>query len=199
MLTLAPARGYPACLAATVQKCARTMPDDKNEFITTLLFPNEYARNLNQVAGLTTRRITYLKRKFVSKAGYELVEYPIEDCSSITYRDERPLVSIVLGVFLMALLSFIAYMMFKYWDDLPANATVPVGALFLVGLYGFRFVFAARRHRLVFAMRDGTKLTWKSRSGDYKYKEGGAAKVVEFAREQGTLASPAAAVGRQGA
>ena len=167
------------------------MSENKDEFVTTLLFPNEYARHLNQVSGLTTRNIIYLKRKFVSKSGHELVAYPLADCASITYKDERPLVSIVFGVLLLALLSFIACMVFRYWDSLPPQTRIPIGLLGLAALFGFRAVFLSRRHRLVFAMKDGSKLVWKTRSGDYKYKEPGAAKVVDLARSLGILTDSA--------
>ena len=36
-------------------------------------------------------------------------------------------------------------------------------------------------------MSDGSRLTGKSRSGDYKYKEASAAKVVELAKSKGIL------------
>ncbi len=47
---------------------------------------------------MTTRDIKFLKRKFVSKAGWELVTYPVAQCASITYKDERPIASMVLGM-----------------------------------------------------------------------------------------------------
>jgi hypothetical protein len=166
------------------------MAGSPEHFVTTLIFPNEYIRNLNQVSGLTTRHIIYLKRKFLSGAGYELVHYPLEDCTGIDYRDERPLAIMVLGGLLLALLAFVGYMVYTYWDSLPSQTKIPIGLLALAAVYGFRSVLTARRHRLTFKMKDGTRLIWKSRSGDYKYKEGGAAKVVELAKARGLLAGP---------
>ena len=40
-------------------------------------------------------------------------------------------------------------------------------------------------------MKDGTKLKWRSRSGDFKYKVGQANKIVTFAKEVGLLRSKA--------
>jgi hypothetical protein len=161
--------------------------DEKGNFVTTLLFPNEYARQLNQVSGLTTKELIYLKRRFLSRSGYELVSYPLADCIGITYKDERPILSIAWGVILTSVLGVLMFMILKYWNDLPPATRVPVGAIMVTSLYGFRMVFAARRHRLLFQMSDGRKLIWKSRAGDYKYKEASAAKVVELAKSRGIL------------
>jgi hypothetical protein len=130
--------------------------DEKGKFVTTLLFPNEYPRNLNQVSGLTTSELIYLKRKFVSRTGYELVSLPIAACVGVTHKDGRPTGRIA-------------------------------GGVALASLYGFRMVLGARRHRLVFQMSDGKQLVWASRAGDYRYKEAGVAKVVEFAKSTGIL------------
>ena len=163
------------------------MDDEKGKFVTTLLFPNEYARQLNQVSGLSTKELIYLKRKFVSRSGYELVSYPLADCIGITYKDERPVLSVVWGVILTSVLGVLVFMMLKYRHDMPPATRVPVGAIMVASLYGFRMVFAARRHKPLFRMSDGKKLIWKSRVGDYKYKEASAAKVVELAKSRGIL------------
>jgi hypothetical protein len=42
------------------------MVEDNDVFVSTLLHADEYAKHLNQVAGLTTRDIKFLRRKFVS-------------------------------------------------------------------------------------------------------------------------------------
>ena len=163
------------------------MADGDDVFVTTLLNPDEYAKHLNQVAGLTTRNIKFLKRKFVSKAGWELVLHPLTDCVGITYRDERPIVSTVLGILLVALLAVIGYGLVSYWDALSPKTRVPVGALGLATIYGLRATVLSRRHRIVFTMKDGSRLTWKTASGDYKYQQARAEKVIEFARSRGLL------------
>ena len=43
---------------------------EKEQSVATLVFPNEYLRQLNSIAGLTTQHVIYLKRKFDSKEGY---------------------------------------------------------------------------------------------------------------------------------
>ena len=54
-------------------------------------------------------------------------------------------------------------------------------------LYGLRWAFGSRRHRIVFVMKDNTELIWKSRFGDYKYKIASTKNVVEFVRSVGIL------------
>jgi hypothetical protein len=164
------------------------MAEDKEQFVTTLLFPNEYMRQLNQVSGLTSQKIVYLKRKLVSKSGFELVNYPMTECNRISYYDERPVMTMVFGLILVSLIALAGYGLYLEWGSLPPQTRIPVGALLLGSLYGFRAILRARRHRLVFSLRDGSKLTWKSRSGDYKHKQPNAAKVVEFAKSIGILA-----------
>ncbi len=160
---------------------------DDDVFVSTLLHPDEYAKHLNQVAGLTTRDIKFLRRKFVSKAGWELVTYPVAECESITYKDERPIVSILLGSLLVVLVAIIGYGLTIYWDALTPGTRIPIGALGLAAIYGFRTTFLSRRHRLIFVMKDGSQLIWKTIAGDYKYQQSRAEKVVEFARSRDLL------------
>lgn len=166
------------------------MTEAKEQFVTTLLFPNEYQRHFNQVSGLTSQKIVYLKRKFVSRSGYELVSFPVSECVQITYYDERPPLTIILGIELLLLITVCVFGLIKYQQVLLSVKAVPIGLLFLGCLYAGRAIFKSRRHRIVFSMRDGTRLTWKTRPGDYKHKEPNATKVVEFARTLGILGAP---------
>jgi hypothetical protein len=161
--------------------------DVREEFIATLLHPDEYRRNFNRVASLTSQNVTFLARKFFSKAGYELVKYPMHECRSIGYTDERPLPTMLFGALLVALTVFVFYMLTVYWDRVDPGTRIPIGALGLAGLYGIRRLFAARRHRLVFNLAGERKLSWQSRSGDYEHKRGSVDKVVAFARSKGLL------------
>jgi hypothetical protein len=161
--------------------------ESDDAFVTTLLHPDEYPKHLNQVAGLTTRDIKFLKRKFVSKTGWELVTYPVTECSGITYKDERPIASLVFGFFLLLIVAIIGYGLVTYWDSLTPRTKIPIGGLGFAILYGFRATFLSRRHRLIFSMKDGSRLIWKTLAGDYKYQQPRAQKVIEFARSRGLL------------
>lgn len=161
------------------------MNPNSEEHVATLIHPDEYMRHLNQVASLSTKNIVFLKRKFVSKSGWELVSYPLSDCTRIFYKDERPLTVIVPGLLLTVLIAGIFYMLFTYWNDLEPSARIPIGALGVAGFYGFRWVLGSRRHKIAFELKDKTQLEWKSRPGDYKYKTVSAQKVVEFAKSTG--------------
>ena len=51
--------------------------------VTTLVFPDDYLRQLNSVASVTTQNVMHLKRKFVSKAGWELVPIPLSEFTTV--------------------------------------------------------------------------------------------------------------------
>jgi len=157
----------------------------QEEFLATLLHPDEYGRNFNRVARLTGHNILFLRRKFFSRAGWELVTYPMSECRSISYRADRPVLKMGFGALLIGLTVFIFFMLFVYWDRLEPGTRVPVGLVGLAGLYGIRLLFGARRHRLIFTLANAQKLTWQSLSGDYGYKQGSVDKVIAFARSRG--------------
>ena len=161
--------------------------DVREEYIATLLHPEEYRRNFNRVASLTSQHLTFLSRKFFSGAGWELVKYPMTECRGVSYHDERPLLGMVFGAVLIAVAVLVVYGLAVYWDRLDPGTRIPIGAVSLVGIYGIRMLFRARRHRLVFFLTDERRLTWQSRSGDYKYKQVSVDKVVTFARSKGLL------------
>lgn len=161
------------------------MSTNSEEHVATLILPDEYMRHLNQVASLSTKGIVVLKRKFVSKSGWELVSYPLSDCARIFHKDERPLTVVAPGLLLTALIAGIFYLLFVYWSDLEPSTRIPIGALGIAGFYGFRWVLGARRHKIIFELKDKTRLVWKSRPGDYKYKTASVQNVVEFAKSSG--------------
>jgi hypothetical protein len=152
-----------------------------------LVFPEDYLRQLNSVASVTTQNVIHLKRKFVSKAGWELVPTPLSEFTAIEYRKELALVRVLFGAFLVALVLFVLAMLAKYWNDLEPSTRVPVGALAIAGVYGTRMAFGVRRHRFVFVRSDGSKLMWKSRSGEDKLMQPLVDKLIEFARTRGLM------------
>jgi hypothetical protein len=162
---------------------------ESEESVAILLHQDDYIRHLGEVASLTTGRLRVVQRKFVSQLGWELIDIPMSDCTAIAYKDERPLLKIVLGLLLTVLIFFVFYMIYISWDRLDPGTRVPVGALALAGLYGVRWAFQSRRHRVKFSLKDGRTLLWKSSSGEYKYKLASARKIVEFARSAGLLAT----------
>lgn len=155
--------------------------------IGSLIFPPDYQHELNQVAGVTTENIIFLKRKFLSSQGWELMKYPLRDCVAITYKEELPIARIVVGTLISLLIAAILFYLFEYWDDLDANTKVPVGALGIAGIYGVKLAFGGRRHRLKFKMHDGRTLTWKSLAGERQLMSDSVNGIVEFARSKGLL------------
>jgi hypothetical protein len=163
------------------------MQNNDEEFIATLLHPDEYSHHMNQVASVTTNNIIFLKRKFVSKSGFELIKYPLSECDRINYKDDRSVVLVVFGALLVLLICYIFYMLYVYWARLESGTHIKIGLLGLGLVYGVRWVFGARSHKFEFCLIDKTVLKWKSRAGDYKYKQAAVNKVIEFARSRGIL------------
>ena len=90
---------------------------------------------------------------------------------------------------LVGLIGFIGYMVIVNWSALaPSTKTYP-GLLTLAAIYGARRAFGARRHRLVFTMKDRSRLTWVSRPGEFEAFAPSAERVVEFARTRELLAN----------
>ena len=157
------------------------MESKKEEFVTTLILPDEYSHHLNEVSGLTTESIIFLKRKFFSRAGHELIKYRLNDCKSIVVHDERPLHRIVFGCLLVSLIAFIFYCIYLYWASLEPGTRIYIGLFGLALFAGFRWILGARRHRIIFLMKNGKKLIWKSSAGDFQVKEKNVGLVSQLA------------------
>lgn len=155
--------------------------------VATLVFPEDYLRQLNSVASVTTLNVIHLKRKFVSKAGWELVPIPLSEFTAIEYRRDLALARVMFGAFLVAMVLVVLVMLVKYWNDLEPSTRVPVGAIAIAGIYGIRLALGVRRHRFVFVRSNGSKLVWKSRSGDDKLMQPLVNKLIEFARSSGLM------------
>jgi hypothetical protein len=158
------------------------------EQVAMLVVPADYVRHLNQVVAVTTEHIVFLKRKFVSTSGHELARHPLDSCGSVAYHDERPLITMISGTLLLALIAFIVVMLLLTWSRLEPGTKMYPGLLVLAAGYGVSRAFGARRHRLVFTMKDGTKLTWTSRPGEFDVYRLSAERVVEFARSRELMA-----------
>jgi hypothetical protein len=158
---------------------------DKN--VATLVFPQEYMHYLNSVAGVSTQQIHYLKRRFVSKSGWEMVQIPMTDCAGIAYKTDIPLTRIIFGGLLALIILGVLIGLGLYWDDLEPGQRVPIGAIALAGVYAIRLLLGARRHSLVFRLHDGSKLKWSSRAGEFKTMKPMVDDVVAFAESTARL------------
>jgi hypothetical protein len=163
------------------------MSNDQEEYIATLIHPDEYAHQLNQVLGLTTQNISLLTRGSKSPHKFEITKYPIGECITVIYRQERSIMKIIMGCLLILLLGLILYMVLSFWDHLEPRTRIPVGLLMLAGIYGIRWIHESKRHRFVFLLKDGSKLTWKSRSGDFVSKNASTRKIIEYTKSVGLL------------
>ena len=163
--------------------------NSESEYITTLAHPDEYSHSKNQVVKLTTSEIIFLKRKTMSKSGWELISYPMNECVSIKYCDKRSIFKTVIGICIIAVIAAAILLICIYWNQLDPGTLVPVGALGIAAIVGFRWFLGSRSHFFQFTMQDGTKIGWKSRSGDFKYKAICAEKIIEFGKSKGIFQS----------
>jgi hypothetical protein len=162
--------------------------DERN--IATLVSPNDYMRQLNSVAGLTVENLIFLKRKFVSRSGWELERHPLSELTGILYSSYVPIVRVVGGVLLVLLIGSVLYLLGVYWDSLEPGQRVPVGAIAVAGIFGLKLLFGARQHKLVFVLKSGGKLTWRSRAGDFDLMKPAVESIVAFAKERALLLVP---------
>ncbi len=165
------------------------MTNEPEEVVAVLVDPSQYIRHLNEVVSVTTRELVFLKRKCVSRSGHELVRYPLDAVSRVKHVDGRSYATLVWGVLLLAVVGVVLVALVASWDRLEPGTRVPVGAIARAGIYGARRVFGARRHRLTFAMRDGTKLRWTSAPGEHAPRRAAVENVVELARRREILES----------
>lgn len=153
---------------------------DEERTIATLVHSDEYVRHANQVAKLTTHKILFVKRKELALKPYELIEFPIGPCTSITYEIKWAIVPMILGAFMVALVLLVLSL------DVTTGTRVPIGALAIVLIAGGLLASGPKRHRLTFLV-NGKPLRWQSKGGDFKYKVGSVERVVAYAKESGLL------------
>jgi len=151
--------------------------------IATLVHPDEYRKSPNQVATLSTERILFVKRKELSFKPFELVYFPVADCSAIAYEMKYAVFRMIFGGLLVALI-----VLFFLTGLVPAGTSVPIGLIGLAAIIGVNLVIGVKRHKLTFVVQ-GRKLNWHSKAGDFKYKVASVNQVVAFAKDHGLLKS----------
>lgn len=158
-----------------------TANNTEDEHITTLVHPDEYAKNVNQVASVYVNRLIFVKRKFAALTRFELIQVPMSECSSITYEIRWALISMIFGALLAVSIPLVLVIC-----PVPAGTRVPVGAFAIVFIFGVILFRGPKRHRLTFVI-GGKKFRWESKAGDFKYKIVSTQKIVAFARKGGFL------------
>jgi hypothetical protein len=151
---------------------------DEEQHIATLVYPDEYAKNVSQIASLSTHKLVYVKRKELSLKPFDLLEFHTSLCTCITYEIKWAFGSMIFGAFLVALVFFVLS------SDLTAAPRVPIGALAIVLVFGGILARGPKRHRLTFLV-DGKPMRWQSKAGDFKYKVIAVERVIAYARDAG--------------
>lgn len=149
--------------------------------------PEDYAYHIGQVASIGSDGLRVVRRQLSIKSPYRLEVVPATSISRAEYDCGLAPMRIVAGVLVLVLLVGIFYYLGVYWDRLEPGTTVRYGLLALAGIYGVKWAFMSRRHQLTFHLRDGGRVRWRSRSGDFKYKAPVADRALGHLRELGLL------------
>ncbi|MES2041278.1 MAG: hypothetical protein V4495_25960 [Pseudomonadota bacterium] len=160
------------------------MQTGQDEYIASLLTAQEYAKQHGQVAWLSSNQISVVRQATI-KGTYELIPHRLSDCTCVIYKRGWHVFKLVSGILLVSLILFIFYMLGNY--GVASGTTIRVGLLVLALGYGVRWTWGSRRHSLLFEMKDGSKLRWKSGVGEYAAKRISVDKVRDFASARGLL------------
>jgi hypothetical protein len=163
-----------------------TIDHDEEQNVATLVLPDDYAKNPNQVARLSSRRILFVKRKEFALKPFELIELPTSACSSISYEQKYAVVRMVAGI----ALAFLVPTFFIVGEVAPGTS-IPVGLLGMAMVIGISLALGVKRHRLIFIV-DGQQFKWQSKAGDFKYQTSSVERILAFAKARGLLAPPKA-------
>lgn len=166
----------------------------ENETFAMFALPEDYAYHIGQVVSMGSNGLRVARRNFSLKTPYKVDVVPWDRISHARYDAKLAPLRIFVGALVVLLLAGILYYLALYWNDLAEGTTIPIGMLALAIIYGLRWAFMSRRHRLTFHLHDGSRLKWMSRSGDFKYKTAVAQRGVERLTDLELLApSPAGA------
>lgn len=158
----------------------------EEETVAVLALPNEYAYYIGQVASVSTDTLKMVRKQFSIKTPYTLKAVPVSKVARVEYKTGLVPLRIVAGLLLLALLGGIAY--YICMGSLEDGTRIRVGLLCLAGVYGCRWAFMSRRHKFIFHLRDGSRIGWHSRSGDFKCKQRAVSLLQEYLRGRGLLA-----------
>lgn len=158
------------------------MPLLDEEIVTVFVAPEDYTYHINQVASVSTGHLRIIRKKFSITTPYVLEEVPIASCGRIEYVAKLSPVRIVLGTLLVTLMLAIFYLIDAYAEQLEAGTTVRFGLLAFALVIGVRWMFMSRQHHMIFHLKEGSRLRWRSRPGDFKYKEWAVDKLLEHCK-----------------
>jgi hypothetical protein len=165
------------------------MPGPEEEVVSVLVSADEYAYHINQVASVGADSLRVLRKRLSIKTPYTIESISISSCTRVDYAARLSPFRIAVGVLLIALILGIFYYIGVYWSQLESGTSIRVGLLVLALLYGLKWAFMSRHHRVVFHLRDGTRLGWRSRPGDFKYKERAVSNLMAHLKTRGLAAN----------
>src|SRR5512140_640246 len=127
--------------AGSARRPSEERMSTEEQVIGTLVVQSDHIRHLDEVAAVTSENLVVVKRKLLSRTGYELVRRPLDGCASVAYFDARPLATVLSGVLLIGLIVALVVLLIVGWRDLTPGTKVYPGLFALVALWGARRAF----------------------------------------------------------
>jgi hypothetical protein len=159
----------------------------EEETVAVLNSPDDFAYHIGQVASVGMQSLKVVRKQFSIKSPYTIEVVRFSNVARAEYKSGLAPFRIGAGVLVLALLAGIAYYLGVYWKSLEPGTSIRVGLLGLGGVYGLKWAFMSRRHEFTFHLHDGSQVGWRSRSGDFKYKERAVGHVLEHLRGLGLV------------
>lgn len=159
----------------------------KEETIAILASPKEYAYHINQVASISVDNLHIIRKQFSVKSPYKLESIPMYKVERGEHKSGLAPLRIAAGILVLGLLAGITFYFGLYWERLEPGTRIQVGLFGLAIIYGLKWAFMSRRHELTFHLQGGDRVRWRSRSGDFKYKQRAVENVIAHFRGRGLI------------
>lgn len=157
-----------------------TQITDEGDFIATLIQPDGYAKQVNQVATVWSNQIRFIRRKELALQPFTVELIPMSAVRGVRYRQELAIAPLVLGFLCLVVVAAV------FTSPIPGGTRVPVGALTLAAFGGYTWIRGVKRHRIDFELPDRV-VSWRSGAGDLKVVEASVQRVCDFARSRDLL------------
>jgi len=159
---------------------------NEEDWIATLIHKDDYGRQNDEVAAVTSRRIIFVKGRTLALKAFEQIDYPIKECHRVQYRTVYALPAMIAGAISLLIAAYIVWGLFEYGTELEPGTVIRFGAIIAIAVFGWNRVSGVKRHELVFEMTLQS-LKWRSRPGEFSSSTKIVARVLTFARDKGLV------------
>lgn len=159
----------------------------EEEVVSILVSPDEYPYHKNQIVSIGVDSIRVVRKERSLSSSYVIQKIPVTNCVRVHYKQGLVPLRVFAGVLLTLLMAGIFYCLALYWFRLDPGTSIKGELLGLAAAYGLKWTFMSRRHEFFLHMNDGSTLTWRSRSGDFKYKKRAVMNIIQHFRSTSVL------------